>query len=243
MLLLFITLPLFFSLDCMINHNFTFGDPAEPAGEVFSEKEYIDLLPDKEITQLHTSFTMSDYLQPGIEDLLKAGVSPNVQDSDSSTPLHYAAYFGNSANFVTLMRYGADDTLRNAEGLTPWDIACATSNLTKIIHEYYENIEDLLKAGVSPNVQDSHNKTPLHYAANFGNSANFVLLMRYGADDTLRNAEGLTPWDVARKTGNLTKIIHEYYKNIEFEAKDSSPTYKKQINILKSNMPKLERKV
>ena len=47
----------------------------------------------------------------------------NEQNNDLSTPLHFACRRGDTSTALILMEHGADRSIRDREGKTPWDIA------------------------------------------------------------------------------------------------------------------------
>jgi ankyrin repeat protein len=60
-------------------------------------------------------------------------------------------------------------------------------------------------------VQDNEGYTPLHWACHCGNADIVEYLMSAGADVTIRNEEGLTPGQVAQRTGHveLVKLLEK----------------------------------
>ena len=57
--------------------------------------------------------------------LLEAGINVNAEFPDGSTPLHWAAEFGQPEIIALLLDAGANGALRDREGNTPWDYAVA----------------------------------------------------------------------------------------------------------------------
>ena len=55
----------------------------------------------------------------------------------------------------------------------------------------------LAQKGIDFNAQDSNLRTPLHYAAAYGNTKIVKKLLRAGADRTLVNNENEKPIDIA----------------------------------------------
>jgi len=62
--------------------------------------------------------------------------------------------------------------------------------------------------GANVNVVDKLGMTPLLWAANvdFGDTAMIELLLKSGAKTDVRNKDGLTPLELARKYGHTTLI-------------------------------------
>lgn len=70
-----------------------------------------------------------------------------------------------------------------------------------------EGIQTLLTAGVNPNVHDATGKTPLHYAAALNMPILAKALLDGGADGSLKDQSGNTPWkyiESSVRSGNLT---------------------------------------
>ena len=55
--------------------------------------------------------------------LLMHGAATDVQMLDGSTALHWAAYGGNIEIITELLAHNANPNIRNAEGLTPYEMA------------------------------------------------------------------------------------------------------------------------
>jgi ankyrin repeat protein len=65
----------------------------------------------------------------------------------------------------------------------------------------------LIEAGTDINKQCEHGRTALHMAAAWGHAEVAQLLLEHGADPTIVDDEGMTPWDVARhgyRSNNVT---------------------------------------
>ena len=56
-------------------------------------------------------------------------------------------------------------------------------------------VEMFLKEGADPNIPEiSQMNTPLHFAVNLNQKKIINLLINYGADEKIKNLNGLTPW-------------------------------------------------
>lgn len=122
------------------------------------------------------------------------------------TALHLAAHFGHAAVVEELLASGAavDPVARNDLGVTPLHAALFGGRV--------EVARRLLEAGADPNLQRGgpgwprSGWTALHYAAG-RDLADFAgALLDHGADPGIRDAEGKTPLDVARKSGSANVI-------------------------------------
>ena len=57
-------------------------------------------------------------------------------------------------------------------------------------------IEFLIKSGSNPNICDNKGNTPLHYALSHENFQVVNLLIKFGAEENIKNCYGLNPWQV-----------------------------------------------
>ncbi|HEX7118308.1 MAG TPA: ankyrin repeat domain-containing protein [Longimicrobiales bacterium] len=124
---------------------------------------------------------------------------PSLVDAwsvDGFTPLHLAAYFGQSEAVRTLLARGADATVpsRNPMALTPLHSAAASGS--------HEICELLLEHGAEVNARQQGGWTPLFCAAARGDVAMTQLFLDHGADASLTQAEGKTPCDLAAERGH-----------------------------------------
>ncbi len=55
-----------------------------------------------------------------VDFLLSSGADVNTQNHKLNTPLHYALGYQNFVLADNLIKHGADETCKNAEGITPW---------------------------------------------------------------------------------------------------------------------------
>jgi len=58
-----------------------------------------------------------------VRRLLDAGADPNARSASGGTPLHTAAFTGDSAVLELLIAHGGDASIKNEQGKTPADIA------------------------------------------------------------------------------------------------------------------------
>ena len=128
---------------------------------------------------LHYAAKFSD--KSMIEFLIGKGISVNVMDNDYQTPLLRSCQEANNVNNVTvLLRHGADINKTNKEYG-----ACALHYAAKFSDK--SMIEFLIGKGISVNVMDNGNRTPLLWAdERLDNYDNVASLLRYGADNSNR---------------------------------------------------------
>ena len=104
-------------------------------------------------------------------------MSVNVTDNDNNTPLTLACHvLNNVKNASTLLKHGADiNVTSKSSGAGLLHCAAKFSDICMI--------EMLLANGISVNVPDADNMTPLLWACyGLGNAENYKILIQHGAD-------------------------------------------------------------
>ena len=168
-----------------------------------------------------------------IRQLLYSNANVNLKDNDGWTALMYAVRYSESYECVEeLLQAGADSTIRNNYGLSAIILsACYNKNskiLKKLFEKYKSSDKEVLRAMIflltEHNISEEQQlsmlqifmdesvplnvlyegKTPLMYAASFGNSTKLIkMLLDNQASPTLRSTEGKTALDYAMKNNNL----------------------------------------
>ncbi|XP_052258564.1 ankyrin repeat domain-containing protein 42-like [Dreissena polymorpha] len=161
-------------------------------------------------------------------------VNINERDDKGSTPAHKAAGQGHVHVLQWLIEMGANLSITNQSGETPRDVARRFSKLAcvkllgrdPLLRGEQEEAEDLgypahlaafsgdlehlaslIEKGVSNiNEQDEKGSTAAHKAAAQGHAHILKWLLEKNADMSLRNTQGRTPLDVARRYGNKTCV-------------------------------------
>lgn len=140
-----------------------------------------------------------------VQALIAAGANVNSRTSEGVTPLINSINMacGKSAVSLALIQAGTDVNAAQSDGVTALWIATTESSLGVM--------EALLKQGADPNVR-SRSKgfagdTPLHLAAINGLYDAAALLLKYGADDKIRNGQGKTALDVVSMKSAETKDL------------------------------------
>jgi uncharacterized protein len=109
------------------------------------------------------------------------------------TPLHKAAYEGDTKSAQALITKGADVNSQDTYGWTPLHDAALQGNVAIV--------DLLLKEGAQVNVQDKEDfYTPLHDAVEEQHLEVIERLIKAGASTTLKNKAGLTPLELAVST-------------------------------------------
>lgn len=87
-----------------------------------------------------------------------------------------------------LFNLGAVLEIRDDNGFTPLCLAFSSTEIT----------EYLLSVGVNPNGKDIRENTPLHHAVWYENRDVIRLLIKYGANITIKNQDGKTCMDISK---------------------------------------------
>lgn len=151
-----------------------------------------------------------------IIELLKLGVHPDVQDDEGNTALSRAAAAGQNSIIRILLDNHADPNVKNDKGFTAIDLA--------IFNRRPDTVSLLTQfPDVNLNsVDNENNRSPLHYAALLKNPGIAKILLSGGADLSLKDSDGETALDIAKrlKDENFIKVINQFeeLKNKLFKA-------------------------
>jgi len=124
-----------------------------------------------------------------------------------STPLLRAAKALDAPAVRVLLAKGADLSIANSRGITPFMAAAGLGSVDADTRGFYlsedtqqrsiESLKLLLKAGGDINAKDSRGLSPLHEAARWGWNDVVRFLVENGADLTAKDNRGNTPVDSA----------------------------------------------
>ncbi|MEG0949651.1 MAG: ankyrin repeat domain-containing protein [Bacteroidales bacterium] len=167
-------------------------------------------------TPLHQAILLNDPVET--EQLIRNRKFVDAADDLGNTPLHLVVAVNNSALIVPLLEAGAPIDAFDMYETTPLQEACAMGQLyaasllmnnganpehpdyngrSALIfaagNAHYELTDMLLQTGVAINQADHFGNTALHYAYENEEFEIADLLLQYGADDALKNEDGLTP--------------------------------------------------
>lgn len=141
--------------------------------------------------------------------LLKAGAAINVKDNEGLTPLMYAAWGGRAPAFdivTALMKAGAKVNDVSQDGETALMLAAR--------HSSPDVLQALLAAHASVNARTKKGQTPLMYVIegyNDRKAESVKLLLKSGADVSIKDNKGQTALTMARKLGQeaIVKLLEE----------------------------------
>ena len=131
------------------------------------------------------------------EALIAAGARVQPRDEAGRTPLHMVGSAEESAVVGVLIAAGADVMARDGMGRTPLHVAAAA----EWDRDLAGTIRSLVAHDADVSAQDQDGNTPLHLAAataSYAAQTAIEALLDAGASATTTNAEGETPWDLAK---------------------------------------------
>ena len=138
---------------------------------------------------------------PLVNSLIKAGASIDAAFGDGQTALFMsllAPTDGKEADdrcAIALLKAGADSSLRHESGAMPIHLAAASNYvgaLEEILTRRPQDVDAKTNTGI----------TPLMQAATEGHAKAVKLLLKFGAEPTLEDNDGLTAKEIAIKNGN-----------------------------------------
>jgi ankyrin repeat protein len=174
-----------------------------------------------------------------VQRFLSSGLNVNARDPDGKTALHFAAQSKNLELVKLLIHDGADVNAKAFGNVTPLmlsvdmafgqpdialelvragaDVSAADTNGdTALLIATTESTPAVMKAmlekGANPNAQGLYKRTALHYAAMNAFIEQAQLLLRFGADPSIRDAGGQSSIDVAQTTNQDANVRQDFAK-------------------------------
>ena len=169
-----------------------------------------------------------------VDVLLETGAFDiNASDNDGDTPLHYAI-LGTNPTIICrhLIQKGADPNIDDGEGITPLHLAAHSGKTTDLI--------DLIvkMKQIDINGRDTNGKTILHWAL-YGNNVTIARhLLKNGADPTVRDNDGVTPFQEAvlySEDIDLLDLILSNEKQVDIDEKNESGMTALHMAMIESN--------
>lgn len=128
-----------------------------------------------------------------VRQLLQHGASVNSQtEEENDTALHVASRHGLAEHVQLLLHHGAELEVKNKEGQTPLNAACAQHHQPQDMDRYYRVCQLLVESGASVNAADRDRQHPLHLACKNANVQIAELLLARGANVNVMNYGGNT---------------------------------------------------
>ena len=190
-----------------------------------------------------------------VKALLEMGAQGtiNKQNAVGDTALHIACKNGYSAIASVLVLNGADLTIKNVLGKTPIEVCSDPALKTKLelhqanvkkMFDFVKNnrtkdLQELLKTFRGVNLVDlTTGDTPLHIACQLGNKDIALLLIQAGANPTLKNKNGQTPFELVENETLKANLQDQYNLTLAlFQAvqNNSLPEVKQILDRLSPN--------
>ena len=167
-----------------------------------------------------------------VKYLISQGANVNATDEKGRTLLHIACEQGNLPIIELLISKDADISVKDENGCTPLKVAQKFdySDIVEYLRSYItvngdKQLIEAAKKGnlqavkfwieeghVAPNVHDGDGRTPLHYACEQGYLPIVELLISSGANISVKDKNGCTPFKVARESGhsNIAVYLRSY---------------------------------
>lgn len=144
------------------------------------------------ITPLHYATNSIFEGEEGLLLLIKAGAPLNAATDEGWTPVHGSCFRNSLPRLRHLLEAGAAADIPDAKGLVSMHFAARSGHLDCLVYL-------LEKAVHTIDWQDQEGNTPLMCALNHKKKDCAWALVKAGADTSLSNNEGTTPWDFIRK--------------------------------------------
>lgn len=155
-------------------------------------------------------------------ELIGRRTDVNATQSDGTTALHWAVYYGDEALVKRLIRRKADVTVKNEFGATPLSQAAILAN-AKIIKQ-------LLAAGADANERGADDQTPIMVVARTGKVDAAKVLLKAGADvNAVEKWRGQTAlmWAAAQKQADMVKLLLD--NNADPDAQSLPNDWERQV--------------
>jgi len=155
-------------------------------------------------------------------------------DSTGRTILHIAAEAGNASAVNTILKAGANFSIKDKNGKNALDYALERADS----ENHAEAAVQLILAGAvsnnplytyfapavrssNYNIRSADGMTPLHYIAREGYMGYLTFLLKKGADVNLKNASGASPLHEAARSGKIEVMQTLIDKKAEINAQDA----------------------
>ena len=162
--------------------------------------------------------TFDDRYFDVVRYLLECGADVDAQaNTDHSTPLHLASYWGGVKVARLLLDHGANIDVRDEKGQT--QLHRTLINMEYEFEDYgFDDMQFLLDHGADVDALDDDHSTPLHVVSQFGNAKVARLLLEHDANIHVRNVNDQTPLHIiSSRSGNMSsnEYIHMLWLFLE----------------------------
>lgn len=130
-----------------------------------------------------------------LDALIRYGYDINNRNEKGETSLLMGSKYNNIDGAIELLRKGADPNIADNDCRRPLHFAVQGLSCLLSGKEDFELLLELLAHGADPNAPDNALNTPLHLGTQ--NRQVTEILMQWGADPNIKNAESCTPLDWA----------------------------------------------
>uniref|UniRef100_A0A915Q4Y1 Uncharacterized protein n=1 Tax=Setaria digitata TaxID=48799 RepID=A0A915Q4Y1_9BILA len=117
---------------------------------------------------------------PAIKLMIENGIQINHLDKDKHSSVHWAVVCGQLEALITLLDNGAKVDCADNQGAQAVHYAAAAENISMERCEAILHV--LLKHGARPNARDIDGRTPILWAASYGNLEIIISLLQNGGD-------------------------------------------------------------
>ena len=140
------------------------------------------------------------------------------QDDQSTTPLNEACICGDLPLVKELLKHGANANAKDPNGMRPLQTACTMGYvpLVKAILDYnHKSNHQTAKKMVEAPITWSKN-TVMHLVADNGDLEMMMVLLKYGANPSVQNDDGVAPIHIAASQGhiNIAEKLLDSGKNL-----------------------------
>ncbi|EAL68440.1 ankyrin repeat-containing protein [Dictyostelium discoideum AX4] len=139
------------------------------------------------------------------------GINVNITNEDKNSALHYFCQKFRSPNcqepFSIFLKKGVNVNAQNKNGETPLHKSIFNNTVRLLM------VNMLLDAGAEVNVLNSRGESPLHFAVRLGREDLVSVLVKAGADITIKGNEKKTCYELSLTIGNQRVI--NFLKNVQ----------------------------
>lgn len=134
-----------------------------------------------------------------VQGFMENNIDTTIVGSSGKAALHLAAERGDVITVLMLLEHGADVSQADCYGRTALHYAVKGKD-TELLKTLAES------CGEAMNKQDNHGETALHYASMGQDSSKLYLLLKHGADITLKDSSGDTPLHYATRRNRMESV-------------------------------------